>query len=276
MKSGIAVVGRYAPSWVSARFAEWFLRPADAMALSALLPPARATAIVDRLSGDYLAEACLSVKVQELEAMAAVISASSAARITHILAARQAYPTLGQLLAYLPDATLRHTTVLLDAPGHMLRIALAADDPQRLSPAILGLPPEQLPAILQTAETDGLWADTFAMIQALDEPARRRLGQLLAQHPATVLGSFMRAAVAHNSWPDLLNIWLLLDDGQKRTLADKAAAQPDDLLLAFVSSAKRRRKMRPVLHFVQHMHVEHQRRLVLMAQKHGVDITAVL
>lgn len=193
------------PSWTLAFFAR-ALGPLMVARLAGELPARRAAAVCARLPATFLASTAMYLDPRRARDLLRRLPTDLVLAAALELARRGDRMTVGRFVDYVSDEALQRVVEALD-DATLLGSAFYLESRTHLDHIIALLPEERLLRILALADDSRAHAiSVLAILTEGSHTLRRRLGDLLAAEPDTVLLALMRAAHEEGLWSELLPV----------------------------------------------------------------------
>jgi hypothetical protein len=170
----LAAASKLLPVAVTALIAERAFGPILTGRMAGLIEPARALAIAERLSAQFLAETACELDPRRTSEVIAGISPEQITEIAQVLVARNDYVTMGQAVGQLSREALQSALEVL-GDQDLLRAAFVMDAKHRLPELAELLGSERLIGLIDVAEAAGLEDEATDLLAHLDEAHQAEL-----------------------------------------------------------------------------------------------------
>ncbi|WP_406229400.1 hypothetical protein [Nocardia sp. NBC_01009] len=150
---------------------------------SEVLEVSNAVDVAKRLPADFLADVAAHLDARRSAPMIAGLPAATVVAVAEVLAARQDWITLGDLVATISDDAARATEAALDGVA-LVRAAYWADDARHLERFVNLASAAKLTEMLRAAAEHDLWSEYRPTLDALSESAVEAVRTAAEQLPS--------------------------------------------------------------------------------------------
>ncbi|MGH3714884.1 MAG: hypothetical protein ACRDT4_15685 [Micromonosporaceae bacterium] len=232
----LAAATKLVPSATVAMAGRRFFGPLLSARIAALLEPARAAEVAERLSPKFLAEVCLHLDPRRAAGIIARIPLATIVEVARELIARREYVTLGQFVGYISTDALT-SCVTLAGPDDLLRIAFFIEEPEHLDAVVDTVSDERIADVVRAAATgeDG-WPYAFSLLDRVTGDRHGRLADIAVAQDDGVLVSMLDAVHADGLYSSLLPLLAAMSEASRRRLVGVPAIHKADRISAIVAA----------------------------------------
>lgn len=177
--------------------------------LAAELPARLVAALTPYLSEDFVAESARYVDPRRLRDAIAMTPLQTSLQILRRLLQRGDYVTLGRVLEFLPDETVRAMAGLIEDEAALVEIAFYLESKSRLDHFLRLLPPERLRKailLLQDRSRRELWPKLMILLMHGNPALQRELIALIAGQGEAVMNALVLALHEDGLFADVVQL----------------------------------------------------------------------
>lgn len=233
-------LARWLPTWLLVALCRWVLGPLLTARVAGEMPAHRAAEVIMRLPPEFVARAAAMVDPRRVRELMQQMSVDSVVRVAGALRQQRDYITLGRVVEFLPDESIRAVESAIEDEGELLKIAFFTESRNRMDHLVHLMPPEKVRnaiLVVQDESRRELWPLVFALLANVSYALKRELGEVAAAQGQDVLNALVHAIQEEDLWVDVLPMVVSLAPNTQRRLANMPVLAEPGVLDGFVRAA---------------------------------------